>query len=98
PGDFEILFELGCIYNENRNDPDRARNLWELGLKNWREREASKKEPNVFVYARTLGNLATLEEKQKNYARALELLASLASISPNKDAIEKWIADLKSKQ
>ena len=98
PGDYEILFELGCIYNESRNDPARARNLWELGLKNWRERESAKKEPNVFVYARTLGNLAALEEKQKNYARALELLTPLKSISPNKDGIEKWMADLKGKQ
>jgi tetratricopeptide (TPR) repeat protein len=97
PGDHEILFELGCIYNENRQDPARARNLWELGLKSWRERESSKKDPNVFVYARTLGNLATLEEKQTNYARALELLAPLKSISPNRDAIEKWMADLKGK-
>jgi len=95
PGNYEILFELGCVYNENRNDPIRARNLWELGLKNWRETEATKPDANVFVYARTLGNLATLEEKQTNYVRALELLGSLKRVSPNQDAIEKWMADLR---
>src|SRR5881396_535053 len=40
PGDCEILFELGRIYFENRHDPVRARNLWELAARNWREREA----------------------------------------------------------
>ncbi len=97
PGDYEILFELGCIYNENRHDPERARNLWELGLKNWRERESGKTDPNIFVYARTLGSLATLEETQGNYGRALELLETLKSISPNREAIEKWMAGLRGK-
>src|SRR4051812_22412896 len=36
PGHYEILFELGRIYYENRKDPTRARNVWELALKDWR--------------------------------------------------------------
>jgi len=54
PGDYELLFELGRIYNEDRKDPERARNLWELGLKNWRERETGKAEPNLFLRAQIL--------------------------------------------
>jgi tetratricopeptide (TPR) repeat protein len=95
PGDYELLFELGRIYAEDRNDPSRARNLWELGLKNWREREAGKAEPNVFLCAQLLGQLAMLEEKQGRYARALEHLTALKSISPNKATIQQWIDEIR---
>ena len=97
PGHHELLFELGRIYKENRNDPARARNLWELGLRNWREKEAVKAEPNMFACAQLLGNLATLEEEQHNYPKAIEHLTALKPISPNKDSIQKWIEDLKAK-
>jgi len=97
PGHPEILLELGRIYKENRNDPARARNLWELGLRNWREKESTKADPSMFTYAQLLGNLATLEEQQQNYSKAIEYLTNLKPISPNKDSIQKWIDDLKVK-
>jgi len=95
PGDYELLFELGRIYAEDRKDPSRARNLWELGLKNWREREPGKAEPNIFLYAQLLGQLATLEEKEGRYARALEHLTALKSVSPNKAFIQQWIDEIR---
>ena len=95
PGDYELLFELGRIYAEDRKDPSRARNLWELGLKNWRERETGKADPNIFLYAQLLGQLATLEEKQGRYARALEHLTALKSVSPNKAFIQQWIDEIR---
>jgi hypothetical protein len=98
PGNHELLFELGCIYNENRLDTARARNLWELALKKWHESEGAKSEQNVFIRARILGQLVALEEKEKNYPRALEYLTELHTISPNKAAIQKWIDELKAKQ
>jgi hypothetical protein len=48
--------------------------------------------------ARVLGQLVALEEKEKHYARAIEHLTELHSISPNKPAIQKWIDELKAKQ
>ena len=97
PGHYEILLELGVIYNEHRHDPSRARNLWELALRNWREKEAAKTEPDTFHYAQILGNLAKLEEAQSNYSKALEYLAALKEISPYKDFIQKWIDDVRRK-
>jgi tetratricopeptide (TPR) repeat protein len=94
PGDSELLFELGRIYAEDRNDPSRARNVWELGLKNWHRRESSKAEPNVFLHAQLLGYLATLEENQGRFARAIEHLTELKGISPNKEAIQRWIDEI----
>lgn len=95
PGDYELLFELGRIYNEDRNDPTRARNVWELGLQNWRRRETGKLEPNIFLGAQLLGQLTMLEEKQGHYARALEHLTALKAISPHKEAIQRWIDEMR---
>lgn len=98
PGDCEILFELGRIYVEDRKDLERARNVWELALHNWHEREQNSKEPNVLLQAQLLGNLAKLEEQQKNYAKALDYLKALKEVSPHKEQIQKWLQELKVKQ
>jgi tetratricopeptide (TPR) repeat protein len=98
PGNYEILLELGQIYKENRKDATRARNVWELALRNWLEKESVKPEPNNLAYAQLLGNLATLEETQKDYPKAIEYLGMLKKVSPHKDSIQKWLEDLKAKQ
>ena len=35
PDSYEILFELGRLYDENYHDPDRARDVWQLALHGW---------------------------------------------------------------
>jgi tetratricopeptide (TPR) repeat protein len=97
PGHYEILLELGRIYKENHNDVNRARNVWELALRNWREKESAKADPNIFAYAQLLGNLATLEEQQQNYSKAVEHLTFLKQVSPHKESVQKWLDDLKAK-
>lgn len=94
PQNPEMLFELGRIFKENRNDVVRARNVWEIGVQSWEKTEGTKREPYVLVYAQLLGNLAKLEEEQKNYDRAIEHLNSLVKVSSNKAHLEKWIAEL----
>ena len=98
PGDSELLYELGCIQDEDRNDPVLARNLWELALNNlpaWQQRRG---QTNLLLHAQVLGHLATLEAKQTNYARAIAHLSALKEFSPNRDSIAKWIDDVKAKQ
>ncbi len=98
PGDSELLYELGCIHHEDRNDPVLARNLWELALNNlpaWQQRRG---QTNLLLHAQVLGHLATLEEKQTNYARAIAHLSALKEFSPNRDSIAKWIDHVKAKQ
>jgi tetratricopeptide (TPR) repeat protein len=97
PGHPEILFELGRIYHENRQDTARARNIWELALAKWREQEQPKPQPNHLLYLQILGNLAKLEEEEKQYARAIEYLNLLKEASPNKERIQIWIDELRSK-
>lgn len=94
PGHPEILFELGRIAAECRKDPDRARHLWELAARHWVERQNQGTEADTLVYAQILGHLAKLEEEQKCYDRALQHLQALKAISPNKDAVQRWIDTL----
>jgi tetratricopeptide (TPR) repeat protein len=97
PGHYEILFELGQIYYDNRKDPYRARNLWELALRDWRERDSAHADPTLLVLLQILGHLARLEEEQKDYARAIAYLDQLKLVSPSRPAIEKWIGELRQK-
>ena len=97
PGNPDLLFELGRIFKENRNDVARARNVWEIGARSWEKTEANKVDPPLLVYAQLLGNLAKLEEEQQNWQAAVAHLTKLITISPNKAHIEKWIAELRAK-
>ena len=97
PGNPDMLFELGRIFKENRNDVNRARNVWEIGLQSWEKTEANKPEPQLLVSAQLLGNLAKLEEEQGNYSVAIAYLTRLSTISPNKGHLEKWVAELRQK-
>jgi tetratricopeptide (TPR) repeat protein len=97
PGDCDLLFELGRIQAEDRKDVVRARNIWELALKNWGQLEPRRQEEKVFLRAQILGQLAKLEESAGHPARAMEHLAVLQGISPNPQSIQKWIDELKAK-
>lgn len=98
PGDPELLFELGRIYYENRKDVFRARNVWELALKKWREKEAGELERDIFLYAQILGRLAHLELEEKNYSKSLEYYKALKEVSPYKEFIQKAIEEVQAKQ
>jgi tetratricopeptide (TPR) repeat protein len=95
PGDYELLFELGRMFHENRKDAIRARNVLELALRNWREREGAKAEPNIFLGVQILNQLALIEREQKNYPRAIEHYTLLKEVSPNKELVQAWIDYLK---
>ncbi len=95
PGDYELLFELGRIFYEHRKDISRARNILELALKNWREREGAKPEPNLFLGVQILNQLALLEREQQNYPRAIEHYLLLKEVSPHKELVQAWIDYLK---
>lgn len=91
PGDPEILFGLGSIYFENRKDIERARNVLELSLIQWREREARKPEPDKLLLGQILNQLGLLERQEGNYPRAIQHYTLLKQVSPSKQAIQEWI-------
>ncbi len=97
PGSFEILFELGRLYNENYHDPGRARGLWELALRRWREREGNKKEPDRLSFEEIVIHLARLEEQTGNLKRAIEYLEMAIPASPNPQALRQQVTELQGK-
>lgn len=104
PQSYEILFELGNLYDKHLDQPDRARNIWLLGLRRWDEVERERKkaeqnrkdaeektEPDNVMRSRLLINLAEFEIKQGNKTRALEYLEDAKKYSPNPAGIEERI-------
>ena len=94
PGNPQLLFDLGRLYSESRNDPIRARNLWEAGLSNLQKATEEQRDQNKFVTEQLLAALAKLEQKANHSNKALSLLERLKVISPNPEAIEQWINDI----
>ena len=97
PSSYEILFELGDLYDKNHKDPVHARNLWELALRRYREQEAADKHPDIFVYQQIVTNLAILEEQQGDLAKALYYRELEVKVSPTPGVVQKQIDELKQK-
>jgi len=97
PTSYELLFELGCLYRENYHDASRARNVWELALRRWREQEGGKKEPNLKDLERMVVNLGRLEEEAGHYREAINYLELALKVSPRPEALQQQIEELKRK-
>ncbi|MDB6023693.1 MAG: hypothetical protein JWQ04_3550 [Pedosphaera sp.] len=97
PSSYEILFELGKLYNENRHDPTLARNLWELALRRWYEQDDAGREPDLDLFDQIIANLAHLEEEQGNLAEAISYKEVEVEVSPFPEVIQKQIDELKQK-
>ncbi|HWF18887.1 MAG TPA: hypothetical protein VG754_06440 [Verrucomicrobiae bacterium] len=97
PSSFEILFDLGKLYYENRHNPTLARNLWELALRRWIEQDDAGKEPDVAAYGAIVANLSHLEEEQGNLREALEYKEMELEVSPVPETIQQQVDELKQK-
>ena len=95
PQSYAILFELGRIADENRNDPDRARRIWELALRRWTETESKKEEPDRFGLSQITMGLGGLAEREKKADEAIHYFTILKRVSPNPEGIQKRIDALK---
>ncbi len=97
PDSYEILFELGRLYQDGLHDVQRARNVWQLALRKWAQTEAGKKEPNYFDREKIAVHLARLEEAAGRLERAIELLEMGKQASPNAAVLQKQIDELQEK-
>ena len=97
PGNVELLFDLGALYQDDFHDANRARNVWMAGLRCWNALPApAQADPPVHqAYEDTAMNLATLEQKQGNRSQAIRYLELVKPLSPNPDAIQKQIDEIK---
>lgn len=94
PQSYEILFELGKLYYRQMKDPERARNVWRLGLRRWDEVEQGKEKPDFLGRERILVYLAQVEQEQGNYVQAVQYLQEAKAHSPSPEGIEELIKDI----
>lgn len=97
PRDPAILFELGRIFWQDREDVTRARNVFEAGIDSWQVKEGGKEEPNTFLLLQLVSHLAELEEKAGNDDRSIELWEQAKGLSPNPAGPQKHIDDIRAK-
>ena len=99
PGNSELLFDLGWLYQEDFHDANRARNVWLAGLRCWEAQSANAKtNPETqLVCEETAMNLAQLEESRGNWPQAIKYLEIVKQVSPNPDAIQKQIDEAEKK-
>lgn len=97
PDSYEIPFDLGRLYYENRHDAAHARNLWLLALRRWNEHQLNKKDPDFGSLHDIELQLAHLEENEGNYAKAIEWMEKAEPYSPNPEALQSQMDALRAK-
>lgn len=97
PGSYAILFELGRVFEENYQDRDRARNVWEFALRRWKDRESGKEAPDTFMLLQIVWHLALVEEQSGNYEKAISYLKTAKQVSPNPEQVQQRIEELEQK-
>jgi len=91
PDSAEILFELGRVYHDGLHDRDRARNVWQLGVKKFFLRTADQQKEDKLLFEELVANLGYLEEEAGNYADAVNWLRAAQKVSPAPEALQKQI-------
>lgn len=97
PDSEEIFLELGRVYFYSKNDPRMARNLWDLGLRKWVEKDKAGKNPDPHVREELLAEMIREDEQVGNLKQELADLEELAKNSPSRTALEKSIQDVKAR-
>ncbi len=97
PGSYEILLELGYVYDFNKKNPRLARNVLEEALKKWKEQDGAGLKPSPKACVEILDALVRVDEEQNDLKPLLLDLEALKAVSPNKEAIEKRIQETRAK-
>jgi hypothetical protein len=97
PDSFEILIELGYVYDLNYKNPRVAHNQFELALQDWTKQEKAGLEPSPKAQIEILDGLVRADEHASDLKTLLVDLEALKLVSPNKTGIEETIAETKAK-
>jgi len=97
PDSSEILFELGRLYHDSSHDVNRARNVWELGIKKFLQLKPDEQKENRLVYEETAINLAHLEDEEGNYARAIDWFRAGQKVSLDPGSLNVQIEKVQKK-
>jgi len=104
PGNPDILYELGLLFDEDFKDVERARNIWQAAEAKLEAQESASGEMDLFTKRKILVHLSHLEEAQGNFSEAVKHLEKLDAAlakdetAPGRPEIQKLIQELKQKQ
>jgi len=99
PGNPQLLFDLGRVYDEGFHDTNRALNVWQAGLRHWQAQgeDAKTNTQSQFVCEEISMNLAHLEESVGDFSNAVHYLEIVKQVSPDPKGIQKQIDELNQK-
>lgn len=109
PGNPQLLFELGRIYNENYNNPKQARAIWEAALRSWQQEEpgiplSQRLKPNnenfddQFLFEQLHEHLAQIDKQSGDYAGAIAHLQQAQLGSSKQQDLQNQINELQRKE
>jgi len=91
PDSYDILFELGRLYDESYHDTDRARNVWELAVRKWMALDSEAQKENKLIFEQIATHLAKLEMDAGNLPRALDWFHAAQKVSMTPGSIQEQI-------
>lgn len=91
PDSHEIYFELGRLYERTKEDPVRAKRLYELSLRKWETANTDVEEPDTIALSQILGRLGSMEEQLGDFEQAVKCYEVLKTISPNPESVQALI-------
>lgn len=94
PNHPELLFELGRLFDENRKDSIRARNLWLRAAQVSPGRKTDSREEEKYILQQIEAHLARLEEREGNLTQAIQHWEQVRALTPMPDAINERIANV----
>ena len=99
PGDPELLFDLGWLYEKSYHDTNRAENVWLAGLREWNAQTADARTntESQFICDQIAGNLAKLKEAEGNMPEAIRYFEIEKTVSTTPDAVQDLINEARQK-
>jgi tetratricopeptide (TPR) repeat protein len=95
PQSYEILFELGRLYDESYHDPGRARNVWQLAARYWRGLDAGDQNENKLIFEQITTHLGKLEANAGNLPPAINWFQDAQKVSKTPGDLQKRIDEIK---
>ncbi len=97
PQSYDILFELGRLYDESYHDTNRARNVWELGVRYWLKLSPEEQKENKLIFEQLTTHLGHLEETAGNLPQALNWFHAAQKVSLTPGELQKRIDAIQAK-
>ena len=94
PDSYRLLFLLGQIALEHRNDNALARRRWEMALVRWERQNQGLEEPDLESFRQIAAHLATLEEREGRLTVARALVQRLRPVAVRPAAMDRWLAQI----